>query len=326
MVSFGAAGNTIGGGVSGSGNLISGNDSRNIWVTDANTNNTEIYGNFIGTNALGTAAIGGVTPFGILVDANVTGTRIGGSTATPGVGAGNLISGNENNVYLEANNSFVQGNLIGTNAAGVFDIGGVNGVVIGHGTGNWIGGSIDGERNIISGHTGHGVSLEGATTSFNTVVGNYIGVNLTGDSAMPNAGEGVSLATGAHDNTIGGTSQGSRNLISGNLGAGVGISSPSTRDNVVAGNFIGLDVAGNNSISNQSGGVFLFNTVENTIGGEQAEARNVISGNEMAGIRIEGPSAHHNYVYHNYLGTDLKGEFAVPNPIGVLIADGAKKQ
>ncbi len=324
MVSAGAAGNVIGGVVSGSGNLISGNDARNIWVTDANTNNTEIYGNYIGTNASGTTAIGGVTTFGILVDANVTGTRIGGLTATPGVGAGNLVSGHEYNVYLEANNSFLQGNLIGTNAGGVFDIGGANGVVIAQGTGNWIGGSNNSERNIISGHTGHGVSLEGATTSFNTVAGNYIGVNLTGDSALPNAGDGVSLATGAHDNTIGGTSQGSRNLISGNLGAGVRISSPSTIDNVVAGNFIGLDVAGTNSIGNEAGGVFLFDTVVNTIGGEQADARNVISGNAVAGIRIEGASAQHNYVYHNYIGTDWKGESAVPNPIGVLVASSAK--
>ena len=70
--------------------MISGN---NIGIDDVGGLNggNSIEGDLIGTNASGLAALGN-TSIGI----NVTsfGNTIGGLTATPGTGAGNVISGN----------------------------------------------------------------------------------------------------------------------------------------------------------------------------------------------------------------------------------------
>ena len=56
----------------------------------------------------------------------------------------------------------------------------------------------------------------------NLVQGNYLGTDLSGTAALGNTC-GVSIGN-AIDNTIGGTSPGECNLISGNLGVGVSIS------------------------------------------------------------------------------------------------------
>src|SRR5262249_39768781 len=54
---------------------------------------------------------------------------------------------------------------------------------------------------------------------------------------------------GATGNTIGGTAAGAGNVISGNTGAGITLTDSGTTANVVAGNFIGTNAAGNGLIS-----------------------------------------------------------------------------
>src|SRR4029079_6495783 len=87
-----------------------------------------IQGNLIGTNATGTAAIpNGTTanqqldPAGVLID--TTGVTVGGTSSA----ARNLISGNHgpgiqlgSNSYgsVDSSSNTIQGNFIGTNAAG----------------------------------------------------------------------------------------------------------------------------------------------------------------------------------------------------------------
>ena len=82
----GATGNTIGGTTAGSGNVISANAGDGVDDIDANSN--LIVGNWIGTNATGTAALGN-SGDGIFVSGSSS-VMIGGTAA----GAGNLISGN----------------------------------------------------------------------------------------------------------------------------------------------------------------------------------------------------------------------------------------
>ena len=108
---------------------------------------------------------------------------------------------------------------------------------------------------MISGNETAGVVIRGNGAQSNIVEGNYIGIGLDGLSPVPN-GIGVLIIAGANANTIGGTSdhtQRSRNVISGNRGAGVEIvglqgddsqGSDPTSDNVIAGNYIGLDWTG----------------------------------------------------------------------------------
>ena len=134
-------------------------------------------------------------------------------------------------------------------------------------TGNTIGGLVAGARNIISGNNAEGVDLTGAGTSNNDVVGNYIGIATDGTTALGNgvvAGtrDGVQFANGATNNTVGGTVVNARNIISGNLDDGVEFKNAGTSNNVVLGNWIGLDVNGD-ALGNADSGVVFSNSASN---------------------------------------------------------------
>ena len=78
---------------------------------------------------------------------------------------------------------------------------------------------------VIHGFSGSGVALDGA--GHNLVEGNFIGLDHTGTTALGNQDAGVVIRD-SHLNTIGGTALAARNVISGNLQAGVAIRGPST--------------------------------------------------------------------------------------------------
>ena len=59
-----------------------------IEITGSGASNNAVLGNFIGTNAAGTAALGNGT--GVVIDNGASNNTIGGT----GAGAGNVISGN----------------------------------------------------------------------------------------------------------------------------------------------------------------------------------------------------------------------------------------
>src|SRR5262249_19659932 len=130
---------------------------------------------------------------------------------------------------------------------------------------NTIGGTAAGARNVISGNN-PGVWFTCTSGSANLVEGNFIGTDVTGTAALGSGFAGVDRR--ADDNTIGGTTAGARNVISGNLGDGVLILS-GARKNLVQGNFIGTDVTGTKSLgSNSSNGVRIASSSsDNIIGG-----------------------------------------------------------
>ena len=79
----------------------------------------------------------------------------------------------------------VQGNLIGTNAAGTASLGNVvDGILIANSPSNVVGGTTALHRNIISGNGTSGVALSGPGSAKNTIQGNYIGTNITGTAAL----------------------------------------------------------------------------------------------------------------------------------------------
>ena len=142
------------------------------------------------------------------------------------------------------------------------------------------------------------------TKGGNTIVGNLIGTDPSGEYRQGNTGYGVDVESSG--NTIGGTSPADRNLISGNgvfgtsattsssTGFGVFLSSSAT-GNTIAGNFIGTDATGGRSLGNAAAGVYLGGATNNTIGGTVPGAGNVISGNfPSSGTRPRVPGSRSN--------------------------------
>ena len=76
---------------------------------------------------------------------------------------------------------------------------------------------------VIDQFTGSGIVLFGSNATSNLVQGNYIGTDLSGTKAVPNVSDGVEIID-ASNNTIGGTTAATRNVISGNGASGILIS------------------------------------------------------------------------------------------------------
>jgi CSLREA domain-containing protein len=224
----------------------------------------------------------------------------------------------DDGIVLENNGgNIIENNFIGTNAAGTADLGNsFDGVFIGV-SNNTVGGMSAMARNVISGNIDSGVEISGPGAMGNLVQGNYIGTDVNGTNALENDGAGVRI-DGAPSNTVGGTSAGARNIISGNVGSdGVFIFNASAMGNLVQGNYIGTDVTGTLGLGNGAAGVQITSASMNTVGGTSAGARNVISSNAI-GVRIT--VAPGNQVQGNYIGTDVNGTADLGNfNSGVII-------
>ena len=318
-----ASGNTIGGITSGAGNVISGNTGDGVELTGTGTASNVVLGNLIGTNAAGTSAIANGQD-GVEIDTGASGNIIGGTTAL----ARNIISGNTAygvGIDTPATDNVVEGDYIGTNVTGDVALANTIGVYI-HSSDNTIGGTVAGAGNLISGNTDQGVDIAGSTTTDNVLLGNKIGTDITGSESLGNRLGGVYVYDGASHNTIGGTTAGARNLISGNVGEGVGIFAG--HGNVVEGNWIGTNVDGTQALGNTSSGVVFSTTAirgttsQNAIGGTAVGAGNVISGNGNGGIFVTGGVL--DIVAGNLIGTNAAGTAAVPNAgAGITIDSGS---
>ena len=215
-------------------------------------------------------------------------------------------------------------NFIGTNVNGATALGnGQAGVFSSSGVGNIIGGDAPQARNLISGNEASGIQFEGSQTKGNIIAGNYIGVDVTGQTALANGRSGVDIRR-TSDHTIGGTNgisvggscTGACNLISGNSLDGIELSQ--ANQIVVQGNFIGTDARGTAALGNNRYGIQVEIADDNTIGGDTPEARNVIAATlTQMGISIQDGSRD-NIVQGNYIGTDVSGTEALGNAVGGL--------
>ncbi len=289
-------------------------------------------GDTIGLNTLGGGA-GAVA----IANGGVAGVEIYNMASSNTIGgagsAGNLISGNTRDgiaIYgaLTTANA-VAGDTIGLNMAGggagtaAIPNGGAAGVEVFRGaSSNTIGGTGN-LGDVISGNTGDGVQLHDQYTTGNTVLGDMIGTDATGSNALPNGGNGVTIASGAASNTIGGTESGEGDLISGNTGDGVDVSGTGTSQNNVEGNRIGTNVSGTVALSNVIGVNVFSSATNNTIGGTEAGAGNLISGNSTDGVDVSGAGSSQNDVEGNFIGTDASGTLALGNMNGVQVFNAA---
>ena len=323
LINGGAKDNIIGGAAAGDGNVISGNGLDGIRITDPGTDNNVVDGNYIGTDATGTVAIGnGWCGVQIVLGAqyNQIGcTGIGESTAERNIISGNDLAG----VYLlgaGTNYNTLAGNYIGTDATGE--------VAVANG---WAGFEIHNgaqhntaEGNLISGNDCAGVWITDQGTNNNVVEDNYIGTNAAGNAAIRNGWSGVTILAGAQNNITEG------NIISGNGWDGVDIYDSGTSGNIVAGNYIGTDISGTMALGNGAHGVEIWGgATDNLVGvngndsDPQAEG-NLISANHWDGVNIYDSGTSGNIVAGNYIGTDISGTMALGNgAAGVEIWSGA---
>ena len=279
-------------------------------VSDDNT----LAGNRVGTDAAGMVDKGN-SGDGVAVAGR--GNVIGGADPDDQ----NIVSGNgARGVTIEGEQAFdnvVRGNYVGVAADGETPLPNVIGVrlLLGNigrarvgSTGGGFG-NVIGPGNVISGNANEGICIcqEGG----NLVIGNLIGTDATGTVAVPNGTHGVTIVSS--NNTVGGTTVSARNVISGNTEEGVYIQQsvlgPAT-DNIVRGNYIGTNAAGNADVGNGSIGVREQDAEGTIIGGTAPGARNVISGN---GAAVLSHQSRGTVIQGNYIGTDATGMNAVPN-------------
>jgi CSLREA domain-containing protein len=223
-----------------------------------------------------------------------------------------------------AGGNTVVGSFIGTDVAGTTarangggqpasDPSGVGGVRIVGVSGNRIGGTVPADRNVISGNARNGVTLT-AGASANVIAGNYIGLDVTG--ATPLGQEAGITIVDSPSNTVGGTTPGSRNVISDNSRE-ILIEGLASTGNLVAGNYLGTDATGSFAPASNccidGSGIVILGAPGNMIGGTSAAARNVISGHHFHGVGIDGTGSTGNLVQGNFIGTDATGTKSIPN-------------
>ena len=301
-----APNDTVGGVVAGAANVVSGNYYPGIFI-DLSADGTVVQGNFIGTNAAGTTSLGNLQN-GIMV--NGSQHNIIGSASVAGR---NIVSGNGlPGIYLyNSIGDTIQGNYVGLNAAGSARLpNAADGLTIEMSGNNAIGGLTAGSRNVISGNSSPGIRLLGAFATGNTIQGNYIGINAAGTDTLGN-GNGI-VIDGAPGNTIGGTSVGARNIISGNYFPGLFITNAGATGNRVINNYIGTNVGGSAAFPNTKG-IVIDNAPGNIIGGVTTAEGNVVSGNAGFGIEIRNAGATGNRIAENFIGTDYTGTSNIGN-------------
>jgi titin len=219
-------------------------------------------------------------------------------------------------------NNVIEGNFIGTDPTGtVARPNGAGGVFLENGpSNNTIGGTTPDARNLVSGNSNIGVTIQGDT---NIVQGNLIGTDITGTLALGNSSRGVNVQSGT-GTLIGGTTVAARNIISGNTNASGVDTFASGSAVTVQGNFIGTDVTGTVALPNSGGDGIDLVTNNNVIGGltatPGAPPGNLISGNGLNGVNVAGGSS--NLIQGNIIGADITGTQPLGNhQRGVLIVD-----
>jgi hypothetical protein len=258
VCSDGATNNTFGGAVTGARNVISGNISEGLRLTDPGTMANVVQGNFIGTDLTGENALPNGFA-GLTIYSGATSNLIGGTSA----GARNVISGNYaygvvvGNVGTSGN--LIEGNYVGLGADGMSAVPNNDGILFSAGaTNNQLGGTSAGTANFVSGNAYRGVFFSDPGTSGNFNQGNYIGTDRTGTNALGNY-DNVELQAGATGNFIGGIGAGAGNVIAFANGTGVILYDAATTNNSIRGNaifsnyYLGIDLNGDGVTTNHTG-------------------------------------------------------------------------
>ena len=317
----------IGGTTAAQRNVISGNSAATTSCVgiQLDGNDNVVAGNYIGTTREGNNPL----PNAVGISVGGSRNRVGGTTAAER----NVISGNSTGVVIGKRvsatvhtvlDNAVSGNYVGTNASGNLGLPNTSrGVWVTEGSDRTlIGGATAGAGNLISGNA-TGVSVDAPVNMPGAGVippratrfeGNTIGLGATGGVIGNTTGVLI-----RHHSFVGGTTPGARNVISGN-NIGLHIAGETL---AVQGNYIGLNPGGTAARPNAVGVVidYIYSV---PVGGTEAGARNVISGNTESGIRILRLAANSegHRIEGNYIGTDAAGAASVGNAAGIEVNGG----
>jgi len=229
--------------------------------------------------------------------------RFGGEGIELGAGGYNVIAGDF--IGLDTDGVTVRSNSS-------------DGIRVNNSPGNTIGGTTPAARNLISGNLSDGIEFTGAAATNNVVLGNFIGTDAAGALDLGNNGYGINLGFDTPFNTIGGSTPGARNVISGNNFGGLNV--PSSR-NVIQGNFIGSDVTGALGVANNGDGVFIgvSSGGGNLVGATNSGAGNLIAFNNQFGVRVSFGTTNAirgNIIYSNANVGITLGFGVTPNDAG----------
>lgn len=173
-------------------------------------------------------------------------------------------------------------------------------------------------RGLIIGNFSAAVQINSG--SGHAVEGNFLGTDVTGSNAQNN----ITGVTARAPTRIGGTTAAARNLISGNSFAGVWLLFESNNGggsgSLVQGNLIGTDASGTLRLpgNNQFYGVRIQGGISAAvIGGDAITARNLIAGNDQHAVFASNDTSDFSgaptRVIGNWFGTDVSGQFSIPN-------------
>ena len=190
-------------------NVIAGGENAMVLAGDG----WQIKGNLFGLNAAGTARPAGHPTTSRCLQAGRN-NQVGGTTAAER----NVLSGCDASAILVDDGDVIQGNFIGTDAAGTHPLGNKTGIQL-NGANVTVGGSAPGAGNVIAASVGGpdgGISIS-STGDDAVIQGNFIGTDPTETIELGNSPYGIAVyGTGAR---IGGIAPGEGNVIAFN-GAG----------------------------------------------------------------------------------------------------------
>jgi parallel beta-helix repeat protein len=262
-------------------NVISGNGQAAVLLTYSHYN--RIQGNLIGLLPAGQDTLG-----------NDMGIWLNGSVGNV-IGPGNIIAANRGDgisCTVHSDSTTIIGNILGTdmgtekNYANQDD-----GIEIRSSDHINIGGLDSDESNIICYNKGDGINI--SDSRHVRIYNNFIGTNRVTEIAMPNA-RGVALID-ADSVFIGGESTGMGNIISGNLVSGIYMQNAETRNNLIAGNHIGIGLDETHILPNGEHGIYIHNKAgHNRIGPD-----NVIAYNQMNGVYLSTSETLGNTITEN---------------------------
>jgi len=258
------------GGSIGDKNFIGNNGNAGIKVSSSVSGSPTISYNYIGVSVDGTAVAPNLV--GIIVAATSDITN-------------NVVSGNEEvGIVLDSDNNTITSNIVGLNATGEAALGnGLYGIHIGAGqSSNSIG--LTEQGNIVAGNGEAQILVDTASTD-NSIVGNYIGCDITCTSLInPSAKPALGLQGSVNTTVIGNYFGGNTDQSGTTVGTSININSGAT-GTIIKSNYIGQGTDGSDIAGDGLIGILVHESDGQTIG--TIDAGNTIA-NFVTGIELDG--------------------------------------